>query len=145
MSGLTSLNSPRRDLNITIITMTEVTYKCSSKISERQGNIQEILNRMFDSAMSFPNSLKLSSCFDSLQKFTYSQTWPKNTNDCMTINAFSPSNISILEVSIVYSLSDGDLFSLKYIYSHHFEKQFGHLLKIIHQKDDSDIRLERIT
>ena len=36
--------------------------------------------------MLLPNSSKLSSRFDSFQKYTYmySQTWPKNTNNILT-------------------------------------------------------------
>ena len=34
--------------------------------------------------MSSRNSLKISSRFGSFQKYTYSQTWPKNTNNFMT-------------------------------------------------------------
>ena len=61
--------------------------------------------------MSLPNSLKLSSRFDSFQKYIYSQTWPKNTNNFMT------KHFLILELSGVYNLYlmnfFDDLLSLK--------------------------------
>ena len=59
-------------LNITIITETEVT-NYFSKMSDLKENMQTILNSKFN-AMSSPNPLKLSSRFDSFQKYTYSQT-----------------------------------------------------------------------
>ena len=52
-------------------------------------------------ACSLRNSLKLSSRFDSFQKYTYSQTWPKNINNCINKHFLSS---SILELSFVYSL-----------------------------------------
>ena len=69
-------------VNITTITETEVT-NCFSKISDLKGDIQEILNRLFLTVVK-PNSLKLSSRFDSFQKYTYSQIWHKNANNFMT-------------------------------------------------------------
>ena len=48
--------------------------------------------------MSSPNSLKLSSRFDRFQKYTYSQTWPKDTNNLMS------KHVLTLELSRVYSL-----------------------------------------
>ena len=48
--------------------------------------------------------MQVNSRFDSFQKYTYSQTWSK-IQMILWVNTFSPSNIYVLVLSDVYSLS----------------------------------------
>ena len=55
--------------------------------------------------MLLANSLKLSSRFDSFEKYTYSQTWPKNINNLMTKHFLTFKQFYLRAFRCVQSLS----------------------------------------
>ena len=113
------------EVNITIITETEVT-NCFRKFQTLRGISNKFLTDIFNCGTSImqvnlmqchlPNSLKLSSRFDSFQKYTYSQTWPKNINNFMTKHFLTFRQFYLRAFRCVQSLSVkffDDLLSLK--------------------------------
>ena len=88
---------------------------CFSTISDLQGNIQEIFNRLFLTAHgSFIMQVNLMQChcwipWSSLHALTafdilYSQTWSKNTKKFMTKHFLTFKQFYLIELSGVYSL-----------------------------------------